>query len=70
VVSFFSAQTLGGDTVVGQDSIICGKARLTESVPPRLVVCRKSETRMRTENDGFDSIEFHGRSTASEEEER
>jgi len=56
--------------VFGQDSIICGKSRLTESVSPRLVVCRKSETRMRTENGGFDSIEFHGRSTASEEEER
>lgn len=57
VVVYANATILGGDTVVGNASIIGGNVWLTASVPPRSVVQFSSRVEQRaTETDG---LEFH-----------
>jgi serine O-acetyltransferase len=56
VVIYANATILGGDTVVGDGSIIGGNVWLTSSVPPRSVVQFQSTVEKRQEDDG---IEWH-----------
>lgn len=48
VVIYSSAVILGGNTVVGHDSVIGGNVWLTESVPPHSVVYHKSDIKVRS----------------------
>jgi serine O-acetyltransferase len=48
VVVYAQATILGGETVVGRDSLIGGNVWLTESVPPMSVVTRPAEVRVRS----------------------
>lgn len=56
VVIYANATILGGNTVVGDGSIIGGNVWLTSSVPPRSVVQFSSRVEQRGGDDG---IEFH-----------
>lgn len=58
VVVYAGATILGGETVVGHDSVVAGNAWLTQSVPPFSVVSRRSEVRPRVgpEEDTSDFI--------------
>lgn len=56
VVIYANATILGGNTVVGDGSIIGGNVWLTASVPPRSVVQFQSTVEKRHEDDG---IEWH-----------
>jgi serine O-acetyltransferase len=58
VVIYANATVLGGETVVGHDSIIGGNVWLTNSVPPRSVVYHTSEVRVRSAGDAFDAWDF------------
>ncbi len=57
VVVYANATILGGDTLIGHDSIIAGNAFLTKSVPPFSLVDRRGDTRPRP-NAKEDSIDF------------
>ena len=57
VVIYANATILGGNTVVGDGSIIGGNVWLTTSVPPRSVVQFSSTVEQRRPDD--DGIEFH-----------
>ncbi|HEX5387745.1 MAG TPA: serine O-acetyltransferase [Gemmatimonadales bacterium] len=57
VVIYANATILGGDTVVGRDSIIGGNVWLTHSVPPNSVVTHSDN--LRRERPADDLIEFH-----------
>ena len=48
VVIYSSAVILGGNTVVGHDSVIGGNVWLTESVPPHSIVYHKSDIKVRS----------------------
>lgn len=56
VVIYANATILGGNTVVGDGSIIGGNVWLTKSVPARSIVQFQSTVEARQEDDG---IEFH-----------
>ncbi|MBY0491932.1 MAG: serine O-acetyltransferase [Gemmatimonadaceae bacterium] len=56
VVIYANATILGGNTVVGDGSVIGGNVWLTTSVPPRSVVQFQSTVEKRQEDDG---IEWH-----------
>lgn len=56
VVIYANATILGGNTVVGDRSVIGGNVWLTSSVPPRSVVQFTSTVEQRPSDDG---IEFH-----------
>ncbi len=55
VVIYANATILGGETVIGDGSIIGGNVWLTASVPPRSVVQFQSQVRRRDD----DGLEFH-----------
>lgn len=57
VVIYANATILGGNTVVGDGSIIGGNVWLTASVPPRSVVQFSSRVEQRGSDD--DGLEFH-----------
>jgi serine O-acetyltransferase len=57
VVIYAQAVILGGDTVVGHDSIVGGNVWLTHSVPPFSVVQHEAEAKVRQKNaNGDDAI--------------
>ena len=59
VVIYAQAVILGGDTVVGHDSIIGGNAFLTHSVPPYSAVIQESKVTVRPKDAlGDDSMYF------------
>jgi len=58
VIIYSQAVILGGETVVGQGSIIGGNAWITQSVPPNSVVYSKMETKVRSNENYFDQMEF------------
>jgi serine O-acetyltransferase len=58
VVIYANATILGGNTVVGDGSIIGGNVWMTSSVPPRSVVQFSSRVEPRPSNDD-DGLEFH-----------
>jgi serine O-acetyltransferase len=43
VVLYSNATFLGGNTVIGRDSVVGGNVWLTESIPPKSIVYHKSE---------------------------
>jgi serine O-acetyltransferase len=57
VVLYASATVLGGDTHVGEGSIIGGNVWLTESVPARSVVYHRSTVKIRREDDAPEASE-------------
>ncbi|MBU8894204.1 serine acetyltransferase [Corallococcus sp. H22C18031201] len=59
VVVYANATILGGETVVGQGSIIAGNAWLTQSVPRNSIVTRRSEVRPRNGDGGLDELDYH-----------
>lgn len=59
VVLYASAAVLGGDTFVGEGSVIGGNVWLTESVPARSIVYHKSTVRIRQPEEPDDGLEFH-----------
>ena len=58
VVLYAGCTILGGETVVGRNSIIGGNVWLTESIAPFSVVYHKSEIIVRTQNDFKEPINF------------
>lgn len=56
VVLYANATILGGNTVIGEGSVIGGNVWLTSSVPPRSVVQFSSTVGTRSSDDG---LEFH-----------
>lgn len=58
VVIYAQAVILGGETVVGHDSMIGGNVWLTHSVPPFSVVYQKSETVIQQQDDRSGVINF------------
>lgn len=58
VVIYSNATILGGNTVIGHDSIIGGNVWLTESVPPYSAVYHKSEIKVRDSRSESFPIDF------------
>lgn len=59
VVIYAGATLLGGNTIVGHDSVIGGNVWLTKSVIPYSLVYHTSEVRIRTTNDFDDALNFN-----------
>jgi serine O-acetyltransferase len=59
VVIYANATILGGDTIVGDGSVIGGNVWLTQSVPPKSVVSRTSTIAQRREDEEDFMLEFH-----------
>ncbi len=58
VVLYANATVLGGDTIVGHDSVVGGNVWLTNSVPPYSLVYHTSQVRIRSVSDGFEAADF------------
>lgn len=58
VVLYANATVLGGDTIVGHDSVIGGNVWLTVSVPPRSFVYHSSQVRVRSVSDTLDATDY------------
>lgn len=59
VVIYAGATILGGDTSVGDDTIIGGNVWLTESVPAGSVVFHKSEINVRSQSQSSGLLEYY-----------
>ena len=58
VVLYANATVLGGDIVVGHDSVIGGNVWLTTSVPPHSFVYHTSQIRVRSVLDALDNSDY------------
>jgi len=58
VIIYSQAVILGGNTVIGEKSIIGGNAWITQSIPSNSIVYNKSEVRVRSNQNFEDTIEF------------
>ncbi len=58
VVIYANATVLGGETVVGDRSIVGGNVFLTNSVPPDSIVSQAGQVRVRRVRDGFEDADF------------
>ncbi len=58
VIIYSQAVILGGNTVIGEKSIIGGNAWITQSIPPNSTVYNKSEVRVRTGNEFENNFDF------------
>jgi serine O-acetyltransferase len=58
VILYSQAVILGGDTIIGKNSIVGGNAWVTQSVPSNSVVYSKSEVRVRSNEQYFDTLEY------------
>ncbi len=58
VIIYSQAVILGGKTVIGKDTVVGGNAWITQSIPPKSVVYSKSEVRIRSTENYFDTIEY------------
>jgi serine O-acetyltransferase len=58
VIIYSQAVILGGETVVGKNSIVGGNAWVTQSVPPNSVIYSKSEVRVRSNEQFIDTLEY------------
>jgi serine O-acetyltransferase len=58
VIIYSQAVILGGKTVIGKDTVVGGNAWVTQSVPPKSVVYSKSEVRIRSTENYFDTIDY------------
>ncbi len=58
VVIYANATVLGGETVVGHDSVLGGNVWLTNSVPPYSLVYHTSQVRVRSVAEAFEPSDF------------
>ncbi len=58
VIIYSQAVILGGDTLIGKNSIIGGNAWITQSIPANSIVYSKSEVKVRLNEKAFDAPEF------------
>jgi serine O-acetyltransferase len=58
VIIYSQAVILGGDTIIGRNSIVGGNAWVTQSVPSNSVVYSKSEVRVRSNEQYFDTLDY------------
>lgn len=58
VVIYANATVLGGDTLVGDDSVVGGNVFLTSSVPPGSLVYQPAQARVRRVDEGFVDADF------------
>jgi serine O-acetyltransferase len=58
VVLYANATVLGGETIVGHDSILGGNVWLTSSCPPFSIVYQASQVRVRHASEGFEDLDF------------
>jgi len=58
VIIYSQAVILGGDTVIGQGSIIGGNAWVTQSVPSNSIVYSKMEMKVRSNENYFNNIDY------------
>src|SRR4051812_37352484 len=58
VILYAGSCILGGDTIVGHDSVIGGHVWLTESVAPLSIVYHKSEVHIRDKSEMNEVIDF------------
>jgi serine O-acetyltransferase len=58
VIIYAGSCILGGETVIGHDSVIGGNVWLTQSVPPYSVVYHKSDIRIRDKSEMNDVLDF------------
>jgi serine O-acetyltransferase len=58
VVIYANATVLGGDTIVGHDSLVGGNVWLTHSVPPHSLVYQSSQVKVRSATEGFEFSDF------------
>lgn len=58
VVIYAQAVILGGETVIGQSSVIGGNVWLTQSVPPNSVVYHQSEMKVRESGNYQELVDF------------
>jgi serine O-acetyltransferase len=58
VILYSQAVILGGNTIIGKNSIVGGNAWVTQSVPSNSVVYSKSEVRVRSNEQYFDTLEY------------
>ena len=58
VIIYSQAVILGGDTVIGKNSIVGGNAWVTQSIPANSVIYSKSEVRVRSNEQNFDTLEY------------
>jgi serine O-acetyltransferase len=58
VVIYSNATILGGNTVIGHDSVIGGNVWLTQSVPPFSMVYQTSEIKVRPKKTDVEAIDF------------
>lgn len=58
VVIYANATVLGGETVVGHDSVVGGNVWLTNSCPPFSIVYHTSQIRVRQASEGFEDSDF------------
>ena len=58
VVIYANATVLGGETVVGHDSVVGGNVWLTRSVPPFSLVYHQSHVRVRNVNEAADFSDY------------
>lgn len=58
VIIYSQAVILGGKTTIGKDTVVGGNAWVTQSIPPKSVVYSKSEVRIRSTENYFDTIDY------------
>jgi len=58
VIIYSNATILGGQAIIGHDSVIGGNVWLTESVPPFSIVYHKSDIKVRSKNEVNEPINF------------
>ena len=58
VIIYSNATILGGEAVIGHDSVIGGNVWLTDSVPPFSIVYHKSDIKVRSKNSVNEPINF------------
>jgi serine O-acetyltransferase len=58
VIIYSQAVILGGNTTIGKSSIIGGNSWVTQSTPPNSVVYSKSEVRVKSNENYFDTLEY------------
>jgi serine O-acetyltransferase len=58
VIIYSNATILGGQAIIGHDSVIGGNVWLTDSVPPFSIVYHKSDIKVRSKNEVNEPINF------------
>lgn len=58
VIIYSQAVILGGNTVVGEKSVIGGNAWVTQSVPPNSFVYSRMELKVRPHDNNFENLEY------------